>query len=291
MVDLQFPIYVPSKGRADQQKMTGAMFDTAAVPFHFVVEPQDEDAYVDAWGADRVLLLPENDQGLVYARNWIKDYSTRSGEPRHWQFDDDVARMIRVHKGYRIPVDASMALQVLEDFALRYTNVALASFNYEKFVPVTGDWGGKFPPFYLNTRCYTCFLIDNAIPNRWRGRYNEDTDMTLQVLADGMCSVLLNAFCIRTPATMTQSGGQTAIYEGDGRLHMAKEMERRWPGVVEVKRKFGRPQHHVKGLWQKFDTALIPADDPPPPRKYNLTLSAVAEVQSPRLRQFLKDNT
>ena len=71
---------------------------------------------------------------------------------------------------------------------------------------------------------------------------------------------------------------------------MAKEMARQWPGVVEVKRKFGRPQHHVKGLWQKFDTALIRADDPPPPRDCHLSLSAVDEVQSPRLRKFLKDN-
>ena len=198
--------------------------------------------------------------------------------------------MIRVHRGFRIPVDASVALQVLEDFVLRYSNVALASFNSEFFVPQTGSFAKKWPPFYLNVRCYTCFLIDNSIPHAWRGRFNEDTDMTLQVLSAGLCSVLLNAFCIRTPTTMTQAGGQTDIYEGDGRLHMAKEMEKQWPGVVEVKRKFGRPQHHVKGLWQKFDTPLIPTDNPPPPREYNLSLFAVAEVQSPKLRKFLKEN-
>ena len=289
MVDVRFPVYVPSKGRADKG-MTGAMFDAAAVPFRFVVEPQDEDAYSEAWGEERVLLLPDNDQGLVYSRNWIKRYSTEQGELRHWQFDDDVKVMIRVHRGFRIPVDASVALQVLEDFVLRYSNVALASFNSEFFVPQTGSFAKKWPPFYLNARCYTCFLIDNSIPHAWRGRYNEDTDMTLQVLSAGLCSVLLNAFCIRTPTTMSQAGGQTDIYEGDGRLHMAQEMEKQWPGVVEVKRKFGRPQHHVKGLWQKFDTPLIAADDPPPAREYNLSLSAVAEVQSPKLRKFLKEN-
>ncbi len=223
MVELQFPVYVPSKGRADKQ-MTGAMFYAAAVPFRFVVEPQDETVYSEAWGADRVLVLPENDRGLVYARNWIKTYSTRRGDPRHWQFDDDVRTMTRIYKGLRIPVDASVALQVLEDFVLRYTNVALASFNSEFFVPQSGVFANGFPPFRLNFRCYTCFLIDNSLPNMWRGRYNEDTDMSLQVLADGWCSVLLNAFCIRTPATMTQTGGQTDIYQGDGRLHMAQEL-------------------------------------------------------------------
>ncbi len=43
MPDIQFPVYIPSKGRADRRG-TGAMFDAADMPFLFVVEPQDADA-------------------------------------------------------------------------------------------------------------------------------------------------------------------------------------------------------------------------------------------------------
>lgn len=33
-------------------------------------------------------------------------------------------------------------------------------------------------------------------------------------------------------------------------------LERQWPGVVTVNRRFGRPQHIVSHAWQKFTTPL-----------------------------------
>ena len=38
---------------------------------------------------------------------------------------------------------------------------------------------------------------------------------------------------------------------------MAKSLERVWPGVVEVRRRFQRPQHVIKYAWARFDTPLI----------------------------------
>lgn len=283
----RYPIYIPSKGRSDAL-LAARMFDADAVPYHVVVEPQEAEAYAAVVGGERVLCLPESGRGLVYSRTWIKRHSVERGEARHWQFDDDVTQMMRLHLNHRLPCDAAIALRAAEDFVDRYENVALPSFNSEFFLPTTGAFSQKWPPFFLNFRCYTCFLMLNAIPNEWRGRYNEDTDMTLQVLADGWCTILFNAFCMRTPATMTHRGGQTDIYEGDGRREMARELERRWPRVVSVKRKFGRPQHHVD--WKKFDTPLrpkpgvvIPDGDP-----YGLALAAKREVRSAALRELLE---
>ena len=53
------------------------------------------------------------------------------------------------------------------------------------------------PPFKANTRIYSCILIDNALPFRWRGRYNEDTDLSLRVLKAGLCTIQFNAFLRR----------------------------------------------------------------------------------------------
>ena len=58
--------------------------------------------------------------------------------------------------------------------------------------------------------------------------------------------------------TMTMKGGNMAqLYQGDGRLTMARSLERMWPGVVSINRRFGRPQHVVKNSWRNFDTSLI----------------------------------
>lgn len=291
-----FPIYIPSKGRADKQ-YTAKMFMKDQVDFHIVIEPNEVDNYREY--ADKLLVLPKNNQGLVYSRNWIKEYSVNQGEKRHWQFDDDIEYISRLYKGYRIRCQSNVALKISEDFVERYENVALASLNAEMFIPVSKGMtlnSFKWPPFYLNQRCYTCFLMLNSLPNQWRYRYNEDTDMTLQVLADGWCTILFNAFLIATKETMLYAGGQTAIYVDDGRLQMSRQLERVWPGVVETRRRFGRPQHYIKGQWNKFDTQLIPRKDidwdklkKSGPNEYGLTLKQVApEIQSDGVRKLLR---
>lgn len=37
---------------------------------------------------------------------------------------------------------------------------------------------------------YSCTLILNSIEQRWRLLYNDDTDLCLQVLAAGWCTIL-----------------------------------------------------------------------------------------------------
>ena len=120
----------------------------------------------------------------------------------------------------------------------------------------------RIPPFYLNNHVYSTLLIDNKLPYRWRGRYNEDTDLCLQVLSGGLCTVLMNIFLIDKMATMTMKGGNAAeLYKGDGRLKMARALERIWPRVVKTDRRFKRPQHVVAHQWKKFDTKLIRRKD------------------------------
>ena len=57
--------------------------------------------------------------------------------------------------------------------------------------------------------------------------------------------------------TMTMRGGNSdQLYKGDGRLTMARSLERVWPYVVSTDRRFQRPQHVVRHAWRRFDTPL-----------------------------------
>ena len=275
----RYPIFIPSKGRADSV-LTARCFRSDNVPFQLVVEPQELESYSAVWGRDHTLSLPDSHRGLVFARNWIKSYSISQGHERHWQLDDDIDDLYRLHRGRRIKMNAAIGLAIAEDFVDRYENVALASLNDIKFLIATyGYQKSSFPPFYLNSRCYTCFLVLNKIPYQWRNRYNEDTDMTLQALAGGWCTILFNAVGMKSPATLSRPGGQmvsqTANYRGDGRLKMARQLERVWPGVVTTMRRFKRAQHTVKDNWQRFDTPLKKKDPPPPFRDYGLMLDVL----------------
>jgi len=284
----RYPVYVPTKGR-HARPLTLRFLMRDRVPFWAVVEQEEHDAYAAIVGESRVLVLDKSGGGLIYARNWIKQHSIEQGAARHWQLDDNIGEVLRVYRGRRVPCDSGPALRVVDDFVDRYTNVALAGLNYRFFVhrrPV---------PFVRNVHVYSCTLVNNAIPHAWRLAYNDDTDLCLQVLADGWCTVLVNAFAIDKKRTMTVSGGNTDdLYQGDGRLVMARQLERVWPGVVTTDRRYGRPQHVVRGAWRKFDTPLVLRDDVDldalaEPNEYGMQLTEVKTVQSTTLQKLAKD--
>ncbi len=268
--------------------------DDGVTDFYIVIQPDQVEAY-SKFGEDRLLILPENDKGLVYARNWITDHSIAQGHERHWQIDDDLLYMGRLHKGRRLKCDAGVAIAIAEDFVDRYENVALASFNEFSFVLTNKGYSRSlYPPFYLNHRCYTIILFWNKLPNRWRPPNNEDADMSLQVIADGWCTILFNSFLMKTLPTMQASGGQTEAFLSGARLEMVRGLERRWPGVVKTGRRFRHPQHFIKDEWRKFDTQLKLKKDVDlsemEPNDYGLKLKAVKEVKHPELKKLLEED-
>jgi len=286
----KYPVYVPSKGRHDSGFTVKALL-TDEVPFHLVVEPSEADAYAAAFPTADLLVLPEDGMRLLGSRLWIRDHATRAGHARHWQVDDNIRQFFYRHRAVRVPCEAGIALHAVEEFTDRYTNIGIAGLNYDMFLPD----GYQAPPFYLNCHVYSCSLIDNAMPYTWRLYYNDDTDLCLQVLTGGLCTVAFNAFLQKKIVTMAVNGGNTDdLYRADGRLKMARTLERQWPGVVVTSRKFGRPQHHIVGNWSQFTQPLIRRDDldweaiASTPPAYSLHLKQVKdEVQSPRIREWL----
>lgn len=286
----RYPIYIPSKGRADKG-LTAKCLIAGGVPFHLVVEPQEADAYAAQFGRERLLVLPFSNLGLgsIPARNFIWEHAKASGAERHWCLDDNMRGFYRRYKARRLYCDPGIALRVAEDFVDRYENIAIGGLNYDFFAPDNEH----ILPLQINCHVYSCMLIRSDLPFRWRGRYNEDTDLCLQVLAAGWCTVLLNTFLVKKMRTMTQKGGNSdQLYQGDGRLKMARSLERMWPGVVETKRRFQRPQHVVHDGWKKFDTPLKfkPGIDlaqlaQQQPNEYGMTLAQVApDIKSARVR-------
>ena len=248
----RYPIYVPSKGRA-AKCLTAKFLTNDGVDFRLVVEPQEADAYAAALPRAKVLILPFQDlgQGSIPARNFIWEHARANGVARHWVIDDNIRNVRRLYRGRRIPCASGPAFVAVEDFTDRYENIGISGFAYQFFA------FGAAPAYWLNVHVYSCMLIDTTLPFRWRGRYNEDTDLTLQVLSAGLCTVLVNVFMIYKVGTMVMKGGNTEqLYQGDGRVKMARSLERQWPGVVATARRFKRPQHVVADGWRKFDTPL-----------------------------------
>ncbi len=259
MSTTKYPVYVISKGRASTC-LTARFLIKDRTPFKLVVEPQEYDLYAAHYGEDALLVTPFSDlgEGSIPVRNFVWKTSKELGHERHWIIDDNIRSIRRKYYGRRIKCNSGLALSACERFIDRYTNIAIAGLNYNFFAGCTMDGNWNQPPFYRNVHVYSCLCIRNDLKQRWRGKYNEDTDLCLQVLADKWCTILFNAFLIEKMRTLNMTGGNMdELYKGDGRLKMARSLERQWPGVVDVRRRYGRPQHVVHDQWRKFSTKLI----------------------------------
>jgi hypothetical protein len=260
-----YPVYIVSKGRHESM-ITSKSLARMKVPHYIVIEPQDEKNYEDALDNFDIrkyvtlLVAPfsNHGDGPGRARNWAWDHSMSIGATSHWVLDDNIGDFYRLHKNKRIRVESGAIFRAAEEFVDRYENVPISGFQYRFFIAPNS----KYPPFVKNTRIYSTLLIRNDCKHRWRGRYNEDTDICLRVLKDGDCTIQFNAFLQGKAATQTIKGGNTEeFYHAEGDLDKEKwrdgqlNPEGTWnkskmlvdlhPDVARMVFKYGRWHHYV----------------------------------------------
>lgn len=264
MTNPKYPVFIVSKGRYETM-LTSRSLNRMCVPHRIVIEPQEEQLYKDAlekfklkYASLIVAPFSNHGDGPGRARNYAWDVAVAEGTGRHWVLDDNIADFYRLHKNERIRVESGAIFRAAEDFVDRYENVPISGFQYRFFIAPNQ----KYPPYVKNTRIYSCLLIDNNCKHRWRGRYNEDTDICLRVLKDGDCTIQFNAFMIGKAATQTVKGGNTEEFyhvEGEtdktkwregklnssGTINKSKMLYDLHPDVTSIVWKYGRWHHYV----------------------------------------------
>jgi hypothetical protein len=268
----KFPLYIPSKGRS-KYMITSKVLTELGIEHYIIVEPKEvaeyENVIKELGLLTKVLELDLSykskyelcdDLGLTKstgpgpARNFAWDHSVKNGHAWHWVMDDNIRSFRRLNLNEKVKVSNGGSFCAMEDFVLRYQNIAMAGPNYYMFAPARC----KVPAFVLNTRIYSCNLIRNDIPFRWRGRYNEDTIISLDCLKAGWCTVQFNAFLQEKMNTQTIGGGNTqefyhvegqvkegSKYAPTGTLAKSRMQVRVHPDVSKIVYRFGRWHHHV----------------------------------------------
>lgn len=256
MFQPRFPIYIPSKSRADTS-LTANFLKSVNVSFRIVVEEHQFDSYNAFFPKENLLILDPiyqrdydtfddlggtKSKGPGPARNFIWEHSISEGHDWHWVMDDNIQLFALLQNNQRIPVGDGMMFHAMEEFCLRYENIGMAGPQYWMFAPSRA----KLPPYVLNTRIYSCNLIRNDLPLRWRGRYNEDTDLSLRMIKNGWATVQFNAFLQYKLTTQTLGGGNTeAFYASEGTLPKSEMLKAMHPDVTQVVWKFNRWHHYV----------------------------------------------
>lgn len=256
-----YPIYIPSKGRAES-RLTMKALDKMRVQYHVIVEAQEYDQYAAVVDPAKLLVLDlayqrdyetlddlgdSKSKGPGPARNFAWDHAESVGADRHWVIDDNVHAFYRFHQNTKIQVHDGAFFRAMEDWCDRYQNVAMAGPHYEHFVTRRS----KKRPIILNSRIYSCNLILTSAPFRWRGRYNEDTILSLDMLKSGWCLALFTAFLQNKVATQVMDGGNSdEFYRREGTLPKSQMQVAAHPDVSRLVWKFGRWHHHVD--YRKF---------------------------------------
>jgi len=282
-VNPKYPVYIVSKGRSDNGLTTKSL-DKMGVNHYIVVEAHEAAEYKEKTNAE-ILVLPSrylNDydtcdelgntrsKGPGAARNFCLDHSKNNGFNRHWVMDDNLDAFHRLNDNEKYEVETGATLRASEDFVDRYSNVPVAGLNYYSFCKKTD----KVPPFIKNTRIYSCLLIDNNAGYRWRGRYNEDTDLSLRVLKDGLCTIQFNAFLCGKVTTQRMKGGNTKeFYAEEGTLPKSQMLADLHPDVAKVKWMFNRWHHKVDySEYKKNKLKLISPQNDSGPNNYGMKL-------------------
>ena len=268
----RFPLYIPTKSRSEYM-ITSKALTRMGLRHYLIVEPQQVEEYqqsvaklglladileLDLRYKDRYELLDSHglskSTGPGPARNFAWEHAKANGHAWHWVMDDNIKQFSRLNRNTKVICLSPAFFRVMEDFVLRYRNIAMAGPNYYMFAPRKN----KMPAFVMNTRIYSCNLIRNDLPFRWRGRYNEDTILSLDLLKAGWCTVQFNTMLQFKLPTQTIPGGNTEEfyhregvlrpgqkYADNGTLAKSQMQVKAHPDVSRLVWKFGRWHHEV----------------------------------------------
>ena len=280
MSNPRYPVYIPSKGRADIA-LTPRALDQIRVPYRIIVEEQQYHAYAASYPERKLLVLPRSYQeeydtgddlgtsvsvGPGAARNFARDHSLSEGYPWHWTMDDNIDCFGRLHQNVRRRSGDGMIFAAMEDFCSRYLNIGMAGPEYTMFLP---SREGRKSPFQVNRRIFSCQLTNNATGVRYRSRYNDDLAVAIELLKAGWCTVKFTAFWQSKKGTQRMPGGCTTDLYQDGTLLKSQSIVRQYPDIVKLTRRYGRWHHQAD--FSRFENMRLirdPAWTPPEVNPY-----------------------
>jgi hypothetical protein len=266
----KYMVYIPSKGRAEMC-LTAEHMRSNEVPFTVVVEPQEEKAYRARHGKDNVTVMPENDQGIAYARRFIKEHSRAKGEEYHWQMDDDI-KTFMVREGTKnVKRPPTGLINQVEDYVQRHVNIGIGALKQD-----TWAWSAKSELDYNKLAC-AAILVNNRVEGMWRDDVVEDVDYSMQVLLKGWCITTFNRLIFCPMPTGTTEGGNQLEGHYDRYGQLIRNLGKYYGDAFKVKVKNGKERMAPSNVWGTFKQRPIEKTDLQKPSELNVYQKAKLE--------------
>ena len=296
--EFTYPIFIISYNRPNVYASTISAFIKYGVKINVVVHKEQLQAYKSFFNSPLVNWIEFDDEykhkyeilsnvdsyeknaGSGAERNFAWDCAKNAGYSAYWNFDDNMifiyqtGKTTNSKKSYERrhitdPKQFKELFHKAEDFYDSYDNLFIMELG-------EGTYFGFRTHPVLNRRCYSALLINTAIPTQWRGRYNEDTIMSLDCLSNGFCTcqtpILLKNKC----STRAAKGGNHALGKGKDDLKnqvysdaidyefssslKSQMLVAVYPQYCYLKYRCGRIHHgYNEQAWNSFKQQLHPA--------------------------------
>jgi len=246
-------IFIPSKNRVNNCSFVKLLINWG-VPFTIVLEPQEANKYISAYGDLDILLLPQSDQGISYARNHIKEHTENLGIKKYWMFDDDLTALYFREDARMVKGDISVLCKAESQFSQH--GAAIGALDYQQIA-----WSAT-NPISINTYCEVAVFVDNSKTRglRYRQEVNgkEDRDFVMQIIKNGGKSVRTTLYAFGAPAIGSNSGGLKDIFYDLGKEDLCCDaMVKMWGEDICQKYKKENGRVDVKIHWSRITSPQI----------------------------------
>lgn len=194
----------------------------------------------------QLMVLPENDQGITYARDWILRQMRRMKYPWFWMMDDDINCFGYAENGKTIRADADILKKAYLQLC-GFGDASLYCLELEQFA-----WSSK--EVQRDKIAMQCVLFNmqhcENLDYDLRIKIREDYDLSFQAIFKGKGILKSGKYFYGIADMKSQPGGMEQWYKSDIEMHETWKLCRKWPGLVEPLQKEGRID--VKVNWSKI---------------------------------------
>lgn len=216
----KYPIYVISYNRYNTHDcLTVKNLELLGLAYYLCIRKTEEEQYNKFFEDERytngtILTVDIGNEikGSTTQRNYCWEHSVSHGHKKFWLLDDNMNGWSYFNELRKVKINSGLCFSVLESIIDNTANVGIISHNYYGDVPETDLRN----PLQHNCKNYSSLLINTALLDKYnikfRLLYNEDVDLTLQVLSHGLNTLGTNFLLTNKSNTGDCKGGNQEIY-------------------------------------------------------------------------------
>lgn len=243
-------IFIPSKGRAKTSQLL-KFAESENEPIICFIEPQEEAIYKTAYPTLNFHVLPLNNQGITFVRNYIKAYALENLILDYWMLDDDISGLY-FRAGTKL---VRSNFSVLNDARAQFikAGAALGALEYRQYA-----WSAS-KPFIENSFCDAAVWVNAHkllyINYRHNVEGKEDRDFAMQVIKNGMKTMRTTLYAFSNPENGSNAGGlKESFYDAGKESACVNAMVTQWGEHIctPIVKPGGR--HDVKINWKEINS-------------------------------------